>query len=137
MAQTSATLFEAGARANSSSTDVTAALLLEGGFHDVAHKSMGNAAVHQLADGKRVLRFTRFETSNGPDLHVYLVANADANDNETVTRAGFVDAGPLKGNIGDQNHDLPSEINFGNYRSVSIWCKRFGVNFATAPLTSR
>ncbi len=41
-----------------------------------------------------------------------------------------------KGNIGDQNYDLPDDLDLNVYRSVVIWCKRFGVNFAVAPLKS-
>jgi len=113
-----------------------AGVLATGRFHGVAHKSMGTAAIHQLADGRRVLRLTEFETSNGPDVHVYLVAADDAADSATVTRAGFVELGALKGNIGDQNYELPASIDLGRYRAVTIWCKRFSVNFATAPLMS-
>jgi electron transfer DM13 len=107
-----------------------------GHFHDVAHKGMGDASVLQLADGKRVLRFTNFETSNGPDVRVYLVAAEDAKDSETVKKAGFVEVGPLKGNIGDQNYELSSDLDLAKYRAVTIWCKRFSVNFATAPLSA-
>jgi hypothetical protein len=81
-----------------------------------------------------VLRFSAFETSNGPDVHVYLVAANDAQDDETVKKAGFVDLGSIKGNIGDQNYELPTDIDLAKYRAVTVWCKRFGVNFATAPL---
>src|SRR5215471_16657586 len=63
----------------------TPAALLTGRFHDGAHKGAGTATIHQLAEGERVLRLTNFETSNGPDVHVYLVAANDATDNETVT----------------------------------------------------
>jgi hypothetical protein len=59
-----------------------------------------------------------------------------ASDSETVKQAGFVEVGALKGNIGDQNYELSSELDLNKYRAVTIWCKRFGVNFATAPLTS-
>ena len=113
-----------------------AGVLATGSFHSVAHQSRGTAAVHRLADGRRVLRFTNFETSNGPDVHVYLVAAADASDSATVTRAGFVELGELKGNIGDQNYELPASVDLARYRAVTIWCKRFSVNFATAPLGS-
>ncbi|HEU4387867.1 MAG TPA: DM13 domain-containing protein [Blastocatellia bacterium] len=113
------------------------AILADGQFHDGAHKTAGTATIHQLSDGKRVLRLTNFETSNGPDVHVYAVAAEDAKDNDTVTRAGFVDLGSLKGNIGDQNYDLPESVDLSKYKAVSIWCKRFSVNFGTAPLRPR
>jgi hypothetical protein len=82
-----------------------------------------------------VLRLTEFMTSNGPDVRVYLVAANDAADNETVTKAGFVELGKLKGTEGDQNYDIPADLDLGRYRAVTIWCRRFSVNFATAPLT--
>ena len=107
-----------------------------GTFHSVAHATKGNASIYELADGKRILRFTNFETSNGPDVHVYLVAASDASDSDAVKKAGFVELGSLKGNIGDQNYELPPDIDLGKYRAVTIWCKRFSVNFATAPLMS-
>ena len=108
--------------------------LATGQFHSGAHETKGTAEVFQLADGKKTLRLTNFATSNGPDVHVYLVAANDAKDNDAVTKAGFVDIGSLKGNIGDQNYDLPANIDLAKYRAVTIWCKRFSVNFGTAPL---
>ena len=108
--------------------------LASGHFHSGAHETKGTATVFQLADGKKTLRLTDFATSNGPDVHVYLVASDDAKDNEAVTKAGFIDVGSLKGNIGDQNYDLPADADLTKYRAVTIWCKRFSVNFGTAPL---
>jgi hypothetical protein len=108
----------------------------EGSFHGVAHETKGTAAIFELPDGKRVLRLTGFETSNGPDVHVFLGAAEDANDNETVTSAGYIELGPLKGNVGDQNYEIPADINLADYHSVTIWCERFGVNFGTAPLAA-
>ncbi|MGH9812851.1 MAG: DM13 domain-containing protein [Candidatus Acidiferrales bacterium] len=105
-----------------------------GNFHGVAHETRGTATVYELPDGKRVLRFTNFETSNGPDVQVYLVAAADASDNDTVTKAGFIHLGALKGTTGDQNYDVPADADLSKYQSVTVWCRRFGVNFATAPL---
>jgi hypothetical protein len=124
-----------------SATDVVTAgaalpaKLFAGQFHSVAHETHGTATIHDLGGGHRVLRLTEFATSNGPDVRVYLVAAADAADNETVTRAGFVEVGKLKGNEGDQNYDVPADLDLTKYRAVTIWCRRFSVNFATAPLT--
>jgi Electron transfer DM13 len=110
--------------------------LASGKFHSGAHPTSGTATVYQLTDGTRVLRFTDFKTSNGPDVHVYLVAADDASDNESVTKAGFVDLGSIKGNIGDQNYTLGSDVDLSKYRAVSVWCKRFSVNFGAAPLST-
>jgi len=109
-------------------------LIVSGAFHPVAHEGKGTAGIYRLADGRRILRFTDFETSNGPDVQVYLVAAGDASDNATVTDAGFIHLGGLKGNLGDQNYDVPADVDLDRYRAVTIWCRRFGVNFATAPL---
>ena len=112
-----------------------AAPLLRGQFHSVAHETRGTATVHQLADGRRFLRLTEFETSNGPDLRVWLVAVPDATDDETVKKAAYVELGKLKGNQGDQNYDVPADLDLTKYRAATIWCKRFSVNFGAAPLT--
>lgn len=109
--------------------------LASGRFHSVAHETHGIATIQDVGGGRRVLRLTEFTTSNGPDVRVYLVAASDAKDNETVTKAGFVELGKLKGNQGDQNYDVPDNLDLSRYRAVTIWCRRFSVNFATAPLT--
>ena len=110
-------------------------IVLSGRFHSVAHETRGTASVHDLGGGNRVLRLTDFATSNGPDVRVYLIAARDASDNATVTNAGYLELGKLKGNEGDQNYEIPAGTDLTKYRAVTIWCRRFGVNFATAPLT--
>lgn len=109
--------------------------LSRGQFKGYAHETEGKAAIFEV-EGKRVLRLTDFKTSNGPDVHVYLVAARDAMDNDTVKNAGYIDLGPMKGNIGDQNYDVPSDTDLAKYAAVTIWCARFSVNFGTAPLVA-
>src|SRR5262245_48370740 len=109
--------------------------LASGEFKGYAHETHGTAAIFEV-EGRRVLRLTDFMTSNGPDVHVYLVAAADAKDDATVKNAGFIDLGSMKGNIGDQNYDVPANVDLTKYQAVTIWCARFNVNFATAPLTA-
>jgi Electron transfer DM13 len=108
--------------------------LESGRFYSILHPTEGTATIYQMGDGTRVLRFTSFSTSNGPDVHVYMVAADDAKDSATVEKAGFVDLGVIKGNIGDQNYTLGSDLDLTKYRAVSIWCKRFSVNFGAAAL---
>lgn len=133
----------AGAMATSGSVDVAAmspdslpVALATGEFHSNAHETTGRASIFRLGDGRRVLRLTKFATSNGPDVRVYLVAAPDVQDPEVVKRAGFIDLGGMKGNVGDQNYEVPADVNLDQYRSVSIWCRRFSVNFGAAPLTA-
>ena len=108
--------------------------LVSGSFYSILHPTKGTATIYRLGDGTRILRLTSFSTSNGPDVHVYIVAADDAKDAVTVENAGFVDLGVIKGNIGDQNYSLGSDLDLDKYRAVSIWCKRFSVNFGAAAL---
>jgi hypothetical protein len=85
----------------------------------------GRALVLNDGGPQRFLRFEDFESDNGPDLKVYL--RADSGD--------FVSLGDLKGNIGDQNYEIPPEVDLAVFDTVEIWCERFGVGFGSAPLT--
>ena len=108
--------------------------LVSGQFYSILHPTAGTATIYQMGDGSHVLRFTNFSTSNGPDVHVYVVAADDAKDVATVQQAGFIDLGVIKGNVGDQNYVIGSDLDLAKYRAVSIWCKRFSVNFGAAAL---
>ena len=110
------------------------ARLASGRFHSNAHETRGVASIYRLDDGQLVLRLTDFRTSNGPDVRVYLVAAADVQKEDAAKRAGIVDLGALKGNVGDQNYNIPEGLDLTKYRAVSIWCRRFSVNFGAAPL---
>jgi hypothetical protein len=111
-----------------------AQVLESGSFYSILHPTEGTATIYHMADGSHILRFTNFKTSNGPDVHVYMVAADDAKDNATVLHAGFIDLGVIKGNIGDQNYTLGPDVDLSKYRAVSVWCKRFSVNFGAAAL---
>jgi hypothetical protein len=111
-------------------------VLAKGEFHKAEKAGKGTATVYQLADGKRVLRLTNFETDNGPDLHVRLIAADDAKDTASVAKTEYVEVAKLKGNKGNQNYTLPGDVDLSKYKVVSIWCNRFSVNFAAAPLTA-
>lgn len=108
--------------------------VLSGNFYSILHPTQGTATIYQMPDGSRILRLTNFHTSNGPNVHIYLVAADDAKDNASVKNAGYIDLGYMKGNIGDQNYSLGSDVDLSKYRAVSVWCKRFAVNFGAAPL---
>ena len=44
------------------------------------------------------------------------------------------DLGALKGNIGDQNYEVPDGVDPTSYTSVVVWCDRFNVSFGAADL---
>jgi hypothetical protein len=114
--------------------DSPAQSLESGRFYSILHPTSGIATIYQIGNDTHLLRLTNFTTSNGPDVHVYMVAADDAKDAATVENAGFIDLGVIKGNIGDQNYTLPNDLDLAKYRAVSIWCKRFSVNFGAAAL---
>ena len=105
-----------------------------GEFHAVAHPGAGKAIVYRLRDGSYTLRLENLDIFNGPDLYVYAVAAGDAEDDETVLESGFLNLGRLKGNQGNQTYALPDGFDPEEHRAISVWCRRFSVNFATAPL---
>jgi hypothetical protein len=78
----------------------------QGEFVSLDHGTTGVARVLELADGRRVVRLEGLDTSNGPDLYLYLTANP-AGGEEAAFDDDFVNLGGLKGNQGDQNYDLP------------------------------
>jgi hypothetical protein len=125
---------EAPPTAAAGGASAAARTIASGQFHSHAHETRGTASIVEV-DGRRVLRLTGFSTSNGPDVHVTLVAAADATDDATVRRVGYVSVGSMKGNVGDQNYELPSDLDLSKYQAVTIWCERFSVNFGTAALT--
>ncbi|MGH2661439.1 MAG: DM13 domain-containing protein [Actinomycetota bacterium] len=107
----------------------------EGEFISLEHQSTGRALIVETATGGRFLRFDDFETSNGPDLVVYLSAKTPAGtDDWHGYDRDFVDLGVLKGNIGDQNYDLPEDVDLDRYSTAVVWCRRFEVGFAAAAL---
>jgi pentapeptide MXKDX repeat protein len=116
--------------------DSKAKTLETGKFHGKVHKTEGRATVYQEADGKLVLRLTNFKTSNGPDVHVILVATKDAMDDANFLKDNTekIELGKLKGNEGDQNYEIPAGTDLTRFRTVSIYCERFNANFGAAPL---
>jgi electron transfer DM13 len=109
-------------------------VLAKGEFHNADKAGKGTATVYKLANGKRVLRLSNFATDNGPDLHVRLIAADDAKDTASVAKTDSLEVAKLKGNKGNQNYELSEKVDLDKYRVVSIWCNRFSVNFAAAPL---
>jgi hypothetical protein len=113
-------------------------VLASGDFITHEHATTGRAVVLRLADGSRVLRLEALDTSNGPDLHVW-ITDAPVKQGTAGWRVfddgKYTALGKLKGNKGSQNYALPASVDLAELDSVTIWCDRFNVSFGAAALT--
>ncbi len=109
-------------------------VLMTGSFHQVAHKGSGTAIISKLPHGQRMLHLKGFATGAGQELAVYMIAAPDAFENETVEKSEFVPLGALQSFEGDQIYPLPSDLDLNKYRAVTIWNRKYRVNYTTAPL---
>lgn len=108
-------------------------VLASGSFVSFEHDTSGQASLIQAPDKSQILRLSDFETSNGPDVKVWLSTNP-ASQAADARSGKYVDLGELKGNIGNQNYTLPTAAQGTRWKSVVIWCDRFSVPFGAATL---
>jgi hypothetical protein len=108
--------------------------LASGTFISREHETTGTVRVLRLPDDRVIVRFEDFATSNGPVLVVWLSQNTADGDDDAFDDHYFA-LGPLKGNIGDQNYDVPAEVDPTGWTSVVVWCDRFNVSFGAADLS--
>ncbi|MDN3029278.1 DM13 domain-containing protein [Streptomyces sp. S.PB5] len=124
----------------SAATDSAAAgprTLASGELLSHEHATSGTVKLVRLADGAHVVRIEDLDTSNGPDLRVWLTDAPvkEGRDGWRVFDDGkYVSLGKLKGNKGSQNYTVPEDVDLSRYTSVSIWCDRFDVSFGAAEL---
>jgi hypothetical protein len=127
---TAAPVTAAGAPAPAAGRSAPAAVeVARGRFRPHEHVTTGEAAIVRLADGRRFLTMTSFETSPGPDLRVRLVPGGSFDGGAD----GAVDLGALKGNRGDQQYAIPRGVDAAG-GTVVIWCRAFSVAFGSARL---
>jgi hypothetical protein len=115
------------------------AVVRQGVFVSHEHDTSGQARVIRDPDGSHRLELDDLDTSNGPDLRVWLsdqpvrdgIAGWKVFDDGT-----WVELGRLKGNKGDQGYAIPAGTDLDRLASVAIWCKRFSVSFGAAALTA-
>ncbi len=90
-----------------------------------AYTIVGEALVLNDGSEQRFLRFENFSTNNGPDLKVILRAE----------NGELINLGPLEGNIGNQNYEIPPGVDLDVFSFVEIYCERFSVTFGGAQLS--
>jgi hypothetical protein len=111
----------------------TAKEIATGQWRSLEHATTGKASLIELPGGGHSVQFASLDTSDGPDLYVYLSPH-ESSSAEKAFGQGFTSLGKLKGNRGDQVYDIPSGVDVSGIRSVVIWCQRFSAGFAVAPL---
>ncbi len=118
--------------------DAQPVVVAQGQFRDADefHKGSGSVTLYRLPDGTHLLRFEDFRVTNGPQLHVLLANHADPVNRDDLQDAGYVDLGGLKGNVGNQNYEIGTNIAVDSVKSIVIYCKPFHVVFSTATLSS-
>jgi hypothetical protein len=112
-------------------------LLASGDFVSHEHRTTGAVRVLGLPDGRRVLRIENLDTSNGPDLKVWITdapVRAGRDGWSVFDDGRYVNLGRLKGNRGSQNYELPASVDLRRLSSLSIWCDRFNVSFGAVQL---
>ncbi|GAA3167274.1 DM13 domain-containing protein [Streptomyces virens] len=111
--------------------------LAGGGLVSHEHATSGTVKLLRLTDGSHVVRVENLDTSNGPDLHVWLTdapVKRGTAGWHVFDDGEYVSLGKLKGNKGSQNYRVPADVDPSRYTSVTIWCDRFDVSFGAAEL---
>lgn len=104
-----------------------------GSFVDVAHEGTGMVKLIDLGgETGAVVRFENLDVLNGPDLRVLLSKNTDISSSAELGE--YIELGKLKGNMGNQNYEVPAGVDVSAYKSVVIYCKPFSVVFNVAAL---
>ncbi|GIF74637.1 hypothetical protein Asi02nite_41550 [Asanoa siamensis] len=109
----------------------------QGQFVSHEHDTSGLARIVLNVDGSHVLELVGLDTSNGPDLRVWLSdqpVRSGAGGWRVFDDGAWVELGELKGNKGDQAYAIPAGTNLDQLTSAAIWCKRFSVSFGAATL---
>ena len=101
---------------------------------DSFHQGSGTATIYQTPDGGHVLRFEDFMVTNGPDLRVLLAEPGDPMSRDELQAGGYTHLAKLKGNQGNQNYEIPADIDLSAQNSVIIYCMPFHVIFSVATL---
>lgn len=92
-----------------------------GMFGHRSHPGEDIAKVLNDGTDQRFLRYEEFATDHGSDLNVNSInadTNADAGD--FGVDGQFVNLGDLKGNVGEQNYEIPADVDLEEFDTVVI-----------------
>ena len=86
----------------------------------------GSARIYLKNNNQYILALENFNSSNGPDLHVYL--------SKEVLPVNYIDLGRLQSVSGNQQYPLTGSINLSEYKYALIHCQQYNHLFGSAEL---
>jgi hypothetical protein len=97
-------------------------------FRGINHRASGTASIIRQPDGAFVVGLEDIDFEPGPDYRVYVVPG-----NATRPGDGAIELDKLRGNVGTQFYDVPSDTDptDGEW-TVLVWCRVFAVPIAAA-----
>lgn len=87
---------------------------------------LGRAILYRNANGSYDIKLENFNTSNGPDLYVYL--------SKEIMPVNFIQLQKLKSTTGNQVYPVPGSPDFALYKYVCIHCRQYNHLFGYALL---
>ena len=97
-----------------------------GTFNNGPYGVVSGSAKIYLKNNQHILALENFNSSNGPDLHVYI--------SKEITPVNYIDLGRLQSVAGNQQYSLTGTINFSEYRYALIHCQQYNHLFGSAEL---
>ncbi len=86
----------------------------------------GRAILFRNTNGSYDIKLENFNTSNGPDLYVYL--------SKEIMPVNFIQLEKLKSTTGNQVYAIPGTPDFAQYKYVCIHCRQYNHLFGYALL---
>ncbi len=108
--------------------DTTMAVLkFKGSFINGPYGTVtGNARVYLNDNQQYILTLENFNSSNGPDLHVYI--------SKEVQPVNYIDLGRLQSVSGNQQYVITGNFNFSEYKYALIHCQQYNHLFGSTEL---
>jgi hypothetical protein len=95
-----------------------------GTFSNGPYGSVTGSAKIYFQNNQYILALENFNSSNGPDLHVYI--------SKEVQPVNYIDLGKLQSVSGNQQYQLAGNINFSEYKYALIHCQQYNHLFGSA-----
>lgn len=97
-----------------------------GTFGNGPYGAVNGTAKIYFQNNKYILALENFNSSNGPDLHVYI--------SKEVQPVNYIDLGRLQSVSGNQQYQLTGSIDFSTYKYALIHCQQYNHLFGSAEL---